>query len=195
MIMSSDKTTPEKEVKHIKTVMASKYGYPKQFVDKAIQKQMKKKRNILTPEKKRNDDKEHNSMQTATSPLLMVQARKSGGLRTRSADIRCTFLWPNSTPQLYAVKDRLPTNYSTHVVCSIRCNTWEEECIVETMRALNVCCKVHRGVTRLEIGCRWACTGQRQSGTTWSWLAGGPWARSQNTQLCNMRERSERHSK
>ena len=40
MIVLSDERTLEKEVKHIKTVMASK-GYHKQFVDKAIRKQMK----------------------------------------------------------------------------------------------------------------------------------------------------------
>ena len=144
MIVSSDETTLEKEVKHIKTVMASN-GYPKQFVDKAIRKQMRKKNNIDTG---KNTDKERKSMQTASIPFVDGLSQEVRRL-ARSADIRCTFFSPNSTQQLYAVKDRLPTDHSTHVVYSIKCNTCEEEYVGETMRALHVRCKEHRDAIRL----------------------------------------------
>ena len=145
MIVSSDETTLEKEVKHIKTVMASN-GYPKQFVDKAIRKQMRKKNNIDTG---KNTDKERKSMQTASIPFVDGLSQEVRRL-ARSADIRCTFFSPNSTQQLYAVKDRLPTDHSTHVVYSIKCNTCEEEYVGETMRALHVRCKEHRDAIRLD---------------------------------------------
>ena len=87
-------------------------------------------------------------MQTASIPFVDGLSQEVRRL-ARSADIRCTFFSPNSTQQLYAVKDRLPTDHSTHVVYSIKCNTCEEEYVGETMRALHVRCKEHRDAIRL----------------------------------------------
>ena len=96
----------------------------------------------------KNTDKERKSMQTASIPFVDGLSQEVRRL-ARSADIRCTFFSPNSTQQLYAVKDRLPTDHSTHVVYSIKCNTCEEEYVGETMRALHVRCKEHRDAIRL----------------------------------------------
>ena len=144
--MSSDETTLEKEVKHIKTVMASN-GYPKQFVEKVIQKQVKKKRNADTGEK--NTDNEQRSMQTASIPFVDGLSQTIRRI-ARSADIRCTFFSPNSTQQLYSVKDRLPIDHSTHVVYAIKCGTCDEEYVGETLRALHVRCREHRDAIRLD---------------------------------------------
>ena len=164
---------------------------PNGFFDKGIH--WWKRKRTVTPEK--NDDKKQKSMQTASIPFVDGLSQK---VRRLCPICRPTvhFLSMSSTQQLYAVEDSLPTDHSTRVVHSIKCNTCEKEYVGETMRALHVRCKGRRdafGWTPREVGDGWTCTWQRQWGATRNQLVGChyPWTMP-STQG---RERSEKHSK
>ena len=66
----------------------------------------------------------------------------------REANIRCTFTAPNTLQKLHNEKVSLPPCSATHAIYSIKCKTFNDEYIGESMRSLNTRCKAHGNAIR-----------------------------------------------
>ena len=137
--VSSSEEIFKKEKRHIQDTLQQN-GYPKSFINKAIVRQEKRTR--------RKKETEKCKLEQATIPYVEGMSQEIRRL-ARLAGIRCTFFTPDTTNNLYRVKDQLPTGTKTHAVYSITCGTCQEEYIGETLRAIDVRRKEHRNAIRL----------------------------------------------
>ena len=96
-------------------------GYPKKFVEKAMQKQIK---NSATGKVKRMEDL--STLVSARIPFIDGPNQEIRRL-VRTAGIRCSFTSPSTLEELYNCKDKVPNIYTTQAVYSISCKTCNGE--------------------------------------------------------------------
>ena len=104
----------------IKEAMANN-GYQPNFIEKAIQKQIK--RSVV----KRKGEQEED-MRTVTTCILFIDGLSQEIRRiARTADVRCIFSTPSTLRDLYNAKDRLDSDCQTHAVYLVKCKTCRKE--------------------------------------------------------------------
>ena len=97
---------------------------------------------------KDDDDTNKEEWQTARIPFIEGVSYEVRRI-ARDAGIELSFYQPQTLGGLYNVKDRLPSGTQRDVVCSVKCETCQDEYVWETMRALEVRSKEHRDTIRL----------------------------------------------
>lgn len=129
----------------IKKALASN-GYPKKFVERAINKQIR--RQGLKGNNKKQDDG-IKSKTIARIPFIDGISQEVKRIM-REANVECVFSNDSTLESLYCNKDPLPSEKQQNVVYAIKCRTCDEEYIGETRRALAVRVREHKDATRLD---------------------------------------------
>ena len=140
--VSSNDELLGKELDKIREAM-NQNNYPKHFVEKAIEKGMRRRKmpRLLEQELDQGET-------TAKIPFIDGLSQIVRRI-ARTAGVRCAFFAPSTTRPLYSVKDKLPHDLTTNAIYSIKCKTCDDEYVGETLRALQVRAKEHRDAIRL----------------------------------------------
>ena len=129
-MVSSDPISRDKELWRISTAMAWN-GYPKKFVDKAINRQMRR------PSMRQTSQSEEDQPKPQIARIPYIDGLSQEVRRIASvANVRCVFNMPRTLQHLYNVKDRLAEDTVRNAVYSIKCKTCKMEYIGETQRAI-----------------------------------------------------------
>ena len=140
--VSSNDELLGKELDKIREAM-NQNNYPKHFVEKAIEKGMRRRKmpRLLEQELDQGET-------TAKIPFIDGLSQEVRRI-ARTAGVRCAFFAPSTTRPLYSVKDKLPHDLTTNAIYSIKCKTCDDEYVGETLRAIQVRAKEHRDAIRL----------------------------------------------
>ena len=124
----SDGETLDRELKRISTAM-ERNGYPKQFTEKAISRQLKRpaagklKRVINEPDQPK--------MEIARIPYVDGLSQEIRRI-ARMTGVWCSFFMPNMLQSLYQAKDSIPQETTTNAVYFMTFKTCDAEYIDET---------------------------------------------------------------
>lgn len=140
-MVCSDEESKKAEFDKIKRAMSAN-GYPKKFVEKAIQRQIK---NSAAGKVNRTEDQ--STLVSARIPFIDGLSQEIRRLAS-TAGIRCSFTSQSTLEDLYNCKDKLPSICTTHAVYSIMCETCQGEYVGETLRAVGVRRKEHQDAVR-----------------------------------------------
>ena len=126
----SDWETLDRELQRIATAMEGN-GYPKQFTEKAISRQLKRpaagklERVINEPDQPK--------MEIARIPYVNGLSQEIRRI-AHMVGVRYSFFMLNTLRSLYQAKDSLPQETMTNAVYSVTCKTCDAEYIGETKR-------------------------------------------------------------
>ena len=123
--MCSDVVERNVEFNKITETLAAN-GYPRKLVNKEISRQLKRSETCAI-----NDDER--VLVTVSIPFIDGLSQEIRRI-ARTAGVRCAFTAPNTLKVLYAVKDKLLEECTTHAIYSIRCKTCDGEYVGETLR-------------------------------------------------------------
>ena len=145
IMVSSSEKKQRKEFCKIKKALAGN-GYPKKFVERAINKQIR--RQGLKGNNKKQDD----GIKSKTIARILFIDGISQEVKwiMREANVKCVFSNDSTLESLYCYKDPLPSEKQQNVVYAIKCRTCDEEYIGETRRALAVRVREQKDATRLD---------------------------------------------
>ena len=105
----------------------------------------------MTPQSSKNsEDEETNKEEWQTARIPFIERVSYEARRiAQEAGMICSFYQPQTLGGLYNVTDRLLSGTQTDVVYLVKCKTFQDEYVGETMRALEVRAKEHREEIRL----------------------------------------------
>ena len=116
----SSQTLANEELARIQQVMVNN-GYPNSFIGKAIKKQVRK-RNLGIDKGKEKATEDDRGIVTTSIPFVDGLSQEVRPI-AREAGVKCAFYAEETLQDVYAAKDHLPTDMSTHAVYSIKCGT------------------------------------------------------------------------
>ena len=112
--MCSDEVERNVEFNKITETLAAN-GYPRKLVNKEISRQLKRSETCAISDDER-------ALVTVSIPFIDALSQEIRRI-ARTAVVGCAFTTPNTLKVLYAVKDKLPEECTTHAIYSIRCKT------------------------------------------------------------------------